>query len=317
MIKNLLIGAITNYDWNKVRVFFCSYKKVKFENCHCVMFLARMSQRAIKRIESCGVTVYSMPDKYLDIPIINSRWKIYEDYLNVNPDKYNLVFTTDIRDSFFQLDVFKFYNSTKPFLGIAIEDGILTERINKNWLINAYGKDLYKTISNERIICSGTIWGTPDKFGEFCKAMWENVSSERLKGLRLQIIDQAICNFIIYHDKMFNDCLIKSNNIDGFVMTIGLRKRQDIILDNNNNILNGNRQVGAVIHQYDRFRDLSNIAFLRNCRELSPFSTMINIMAILLCIILFKFKRYISKRYSSLINKTNNKKVLFSSLYIK
>lgn len=164
MIKNLLIGAITNYDWNKVRVFFCSYKKVKFENCHCVMFLARMSQRAIKRIESCGVTVYSMPDKYLDIPIINSRWKIYEDYLNVNPDKYNLVFTTDIRDSFFQLDVFKFYNSTKPFLGVVIEDDILTERINKIWLINAYGEDLYKTISNERIMCSGTIWGTPDKF---------------------------------------------------------------------------------------------------------------------------------------------------------
>ena len=120
------------------------------------MFVARMSQRTIKRIESYGVTVYPIPDKYLDIPIINSRWKIYEDYLNDNPGKYNLVFTTDIRDSFFQLDVFKFYNSTKPFLGIAIEDGI-NERINKIWLINAYGKDLYKTISNERIMCSGTM----------------------------------------------------------------------------------------------------------------------------------------------------------------
>ena len=35
---------------------------------------------------------------------------------------------------------------------------------------------------------------------------------------------------------------------------------------------------------------------------------MINIIAILLCIILFKFKRYTSKRYSSLIKKTNNNK---------
>ena len=76
--------------------------------------------------------------------------------------------------------------------------------------------------------------------------MWENLNSERLKGLN--IIDKAIGNFIIYYDKMFNDCLIKSNNIDGFVMTIGLRKSKNIILDNNNNILNGNRSVGAVIN---------------------------------------------------------------------
>ena len=48
-------------------------------------------------------------------------------------------------------------------------------------------------------------------------------------------------------------------------MTIGLTKLKDIILHKNNNILNGNRQVGVVIHQYDRFTDLSNKAILRNC----------------------------------------------------
>ena len=178
--------------------------------------------------------------------------------------------------------------------------------MNKIWIINAYGEDLYNTISNERIMCVGTIWGTYDKFGEFCKVMWEKLSSEWSK--RLNVIEQAVGNYLIYHDKMFSDCLVKSNNIDGFVMTIGLTKRKDIILDKNNNILNGNHLVGAVIHQYDRFPDLVNIAILKNCPELSPFSTIVNIIAILLCIILFKIKRYISKSYSSLIKKTNKNK---------
>ena len=266
----------------------------KFNNCECIIFVASISQRTIKKIESCGVTVYPIPEKFVNISIVNSRWKIYEDYLNDNQGKYNLVFTTDIRDTFFQSDVFNYYESTKPFLGLAIEDGTLTEKMNKEWIINAFGEDLHKTIANERIICLGTIWGTPDKVKDFSKIMWEKLISEWSK--RLYVVDQGIGNYLIYHDKMFSDCLVKSNNTNGFVMTIGLSKRKNIILDKNNNILNGNGLIGAVIHQYDRYPDIVNMAIMKYCPELSQLYTIINIIAILLCIVLFKYKRNISER---------------------
>ena len=84
--------------------------------------------------------------------------------------------------------------------------------------------------------------------------MWEKLSSEW--SISKKVIEQAVLNYIIYHDKMFNDCIIKSENKDGPIMTIGIAKREDITLDNNDNILNGKGDIAAVIHQYDRKKDI-------------------------------------------------------------
>ena len=104
-----------------------------------------------------------------------------------------LVFTTDLRDSIFQKDVFKYYDNQQSFLGIAIEDGILSyEPLNKEWLLNAYGKDVLNIIGNERIICIGTLWGIVDKFSEFSKIMWEKLSSECSLKFNIRQYDRKI-----------------------------------------------------------------------------------------------------------------------------
>lgn len=136
--KNLIIGVVANYNWTIIESFFKSYNKAKFENCECIMFVGNMSQETINKIQSFRVKIREIPKVLLNISLINYRWKIYGDYLNNNQGKYNLVFTTDLRDTIFQRDVFKFYDSRKSFLGISIEDGILSnEPTNKIWLINA------------------------------------------------------------------------------------------------------------------------------------------------------------------------------------
>ena len=252
--KNLLIGVIKNYIWKNVSLFFKSFKKSRFRNCDCIIFVDNISQKTINKIKSYGAIVYPVPKKLKKKKLINYRWKIYEDFLNSNPDKYNLVFTCDLRDAFFQKDVFKFYNLKKPFLGIAIEDGTISERVNKRWILNAYGKKLYKTIRNKRIICVGTIWGTAKKFCEFSRIMWKILDSKW--SLLHKVIEQAVANYIIYYKKLFNDCLVKSENKDGYVMTLALTKREKIILDSKNNILNGKGEIAAVIHQYDRKHDI-------------------------------------------------------------
>ena len=48
--KNLLIGAIVNYSWNKVRNFFISLIKVGIKNCDFVMFVGNMPQKTIEKI---------------------------------------------------------------------------------------------------------------------------------------------------------------------------------------------------------------------------------------------------------------------------
>jgi hypothetical protein len=87
--KNLIIVAIVNYDWKTIELFFKSYKQSGFTNCDLVAYIDNMNNYAINKIKG--------------IPLINYRWKIYYDHINDNKNKYELILTTDVRDSFFQL----------------------------------------------------------------------------------------------------------------------------------------------------------------------------------------------------------------------
>ena len=182
MKKNLIIVAIIKYDWSTMEFFFKSFNQSGFTNCDFVVFYDKMNEYTINKIKSLGIVVYSIKEKYKQsfnkIPLINYRLKIYYDYLNENKDKYNLVLTSDVRDAFFQLDVFQFYKKNESFLGIALEDGDLTNYFNKKWIVEAYGERLHRSIQHERIVCIGTLWGTLDKFMEFCDIMWDILGKE-------------------------------------------------------------------------------------------------------------------------------------------
>ena len=264
MKKNLLIGAFKKYKWHKVAAFFESYNKSNFTNCDCVMFVEKVSKSTINKLKNLGIIVLPIPNKYKKYMIINYRWKLYEEFINNNTNKYDLVFAADIRDTFFQQDVFKFYNSSKPFLGVGIEDSILNEKRNKDWLIDAYGEDIYKSIENERIICVGTIWGTSDKFSEFCKYMWDSLKTER--AVKINLLDQPPANYLIYHKQLFNDCLVKSENKDGAVMTIGLAS--NLKFDSEDNLLNFKGEIASVIHQYERHPSIVKKVMNKYCPEI-------------------------------------------------
>ena len=45
-----------------------------------------------------------------------------------------MVFTVDVRDAIFQKDVFQYYDSSKPFLGVFLEDGLMSSKANRIWV---------------------------------------------------------------------------------------------------------------------------------------------------------------------------------------
>ena len=132
--KNLIIGLAYKYSWNEIRNFFISLKKVGFKNCDFVIFVREMSKKTIKKIQSCGVITYKVP-KILKIPGFVYRYELYKDFLLENKDKYNMVFTADIRDTIFQKDIFQFYDYNKSFFGVFLEDNNLDDEINKPWVL--------------------------------------------------------------------------------------------------------------------------------------------------------------------------------------
>jgi hypothetical protein len=252
--KNLIIGAVVKYQWNKIRNFFVSLMNAKFENCDYVMYVGKMDKETIKLLKSYGITIFKIPDKYLKSgsKIHNYRFKIYKDFLSKNTNKYNMIFTADVRDTIFQKDIFKFYNQyNSPFIGLFLEDGIIKNEIhNKKWVNHFCPKG---NIWDKQIICSGTILGTIDKFIEFCNELWNFVVKKKdYKNPR----EQGIVNCLIYSKNLLKDYLIIQDN-HGPVMTIGLSKRENIYLDKRDNIFNYDNQIAAVIHQYDRKLDIT------------------------------------------------------------
>lgn len=295
--KNLLIGVFSKLKWEEVALFFKSFQKANFQNCDLVIFVDKIAIRTIKQIKSCGFTLYQIPDELKKLSIEIIRWKIYEYYLNNNSGKYNLIFAADIKKVIFQQDIFKQYEGKKSFLGVSLDEGTLDEKNNKKWIINAYGEEIYNTMKNERIISTLTIWGTEDKFKEFCKIMWEKLSSNSSISNKIKIVDQAVANYIIYHNKLFKDCLIKSDK-NGPVINIGLIDRKDILLDNNNNILNMKNEIASVVSQYESKRDILKIVRKKYCPELDKLIESNNIIFFIFAFIafIFIFITYIKNR---------------------
>jgi hypothetical protein len=263
--KNLILGVVETYSLYNILPFFKSLIHTNIRNCDIVMFVRKVSPRLINYLKSIRVFTYEIPQEYKNFSIVKLRWKLYIDFLKEKKNDYKLVLSVDVRDTFFQKDIFKFYENQKHFLGIAIEDGTLNEDYNKKWIIDFVGEKMHKTIQNERIICAGTIWGTLDKFLELAQILWDKLL------INIQTTDQGIANYLFYHEKIFKDCLLKSDNY-GPIMTIGLTESKKIILDEEDNVLNFNGEIASVIHQYDRNADI----MIKVMNKYSPELLMLN-----------------------------------------
>ena len=247
--KNLVIGVIEGYSWIEVKPFFISYIKANFTNCDCVIFYRKIKDNTLNKIRSLGIITFEIPKQYNRMIINNIRYKIYEDYLSDKLDKYNMILHVDVRDTYFQKDVFKFYKNKKHFIGLALEDGNMTDKYSSSWIKGQYGNEIYEELKNKTIICSGTIWGTVDKFLELAKFIWKEI--EKKSPYSFTILDQSSEAYLIYHKNMFNNCIITSDIYSGPIMTVGLSNK-NFYYDSEDNLLNLNGDIAAVIHQYDR-----------------------------------------------------------------
>ena len=256
--KNLIIGAVTNYSWDKVRNFFISLFKVGFKNCDLVFFVGNLTESTIDKIKQCGVIIYNIPKKFMEMKALihNIRFKIFEEYLIDNKDKYNMVFTTDVADSIFQSDLFQYFNYNRSFFVAFYEDGIIKHcQFNTRWSKYYCGEEGLNAIGHNRIICSGSILATVDKLIEFSQGLWKTIHEKNTLNI---LGEQGYLNCLIHYYKSFNDCLVKSDN-HGPVMTVALSPRSRLVFDKDNNLLNYDGKIASFVHQYNRKNDIFEI----------------------------------------------------------
>ena len=252
--KNVIISIIKGYSWSLVGPFFISLISANIKNYDLILFVDKLSDETLNKIKLCGATIHEIPEQYLDYKeLVKYKWKLYADFLKENKEKYNLVFTTDIRDVIFQKDIFKYFENKqnkKPFIGFTLEDINLRNPVNKHWVKQfCENNEEYNEIADKQVISGGTIISSVDIFIEFAEILWQTL--EKFSNF----FDQGAINYLIYYKNILNESVIFMDN-NGPIMTICVAKNNKITLDSDNNVLNFKGKVAYIVHQYDRKPDI-------------------------------------------------------------
>ena len=101
--------------------------------------------------------------------------------------------------------------------------------------------------------------------------------------------------FAIYYKKLFaNDTIITNENKNSPILTLGVASNESFIIDSKDNILNINGEIAAIVHQYDRHKNIVIKVMKKYCNDLMEKNTL-NIFTfnifIFLIIVLYKLKK--------------------------
>ena len=182
--------------------------------------------------------------------------------------RYKWCLTVDFRDALFQGDPFAAIEHVSKGAQVLLmqEIGyrIATEPLNRLWVSHCWGQDMLDKIGNEPPVCGGAIVATPlgmrSVRDAFCKSLWARVDG------RVHVCnDQGLLNVLVYGDasahggvpwavQRRNGSALTVNHIGGIDSAgRGLASIRDRDLGF---VLNDDRSVSAVVHQYDRFPEL-------------------------------------------------------------
>ena len=225
----MIVSTLTRFKWKKILPFIKSLVKANLQNYDAIIFVKEVNYSIIKNLKSFGINVHEIKEKFENIPIFNYRWKVYNDFLRNNRGKYKLVLSVDLKDTIIQRDIFSLYKDNEHFLGFSLEDVPLKNGISGYRILELFGAKIHEIIKNEKMINAGTVWGTEKEFFKFSQILWRKLL------IFPKADDQSEVNYLYYHEKMFKNITIFSDNY-GPVITIGVTKRDNINIDSDINI---------------------------------------------------------------------------------
>lgn len=263
-MKNVVIGAAMNYGVEQIKNFVLSFRKFNSADDIILIYDLNNAARIQDFADKHNIKLVGFePHNSYPAHVVASRFLKYRDIVRDNP-QYKHFLLADVRDVFFQSDVFANLNET-DYLYAVTEDPAVTIEIEKyhiNMITRLFGQNELEHFTGKRIICSGTIFGSYDKL-----VTWLDIFASYLAQIQKanpsicheMLLDQVIANHIFYFQEKGKATQVKDNG--DIVGTIGHcithpNHSGDMKLENDIIYLDG--KIPAVIHQYDRSPDLFN-----------------------------------------------------------
>jgi hypothetical protein len=248
------------YDYPFVEPFFESLKTTGFKG-DVVIFVSETVSKTTKRsLKKSGAILIDYLSSYPfkhdyahafknilpDASISNYRFVLYLQYLLANPDKYQNVMLTDIRDVIFQKNPFAETQGKR--INVFLEDPIQTFRtseLNYQWSSAANGKEVTDGILDEVVSCAGVTIGETTLILDYLDYIKKKLE---FRNELPWAFDQGIHNGYVYDFKPAGMRVFK--NDDGYVSTLGAY--QPYQTNSRGEVINSEGKSYAVVHQYDR-----------------------------------------------------------------
>ena len=134
-------------------------------------------------------------------------------------------------------------------------------KFNSRWLKEAYGLEKVKSFFDKPIICSGSTMGQKVAMEPYLQAMIAQFDETKCKIIGC---DQGFHNYLYYSNSLSNLIGVKEVKVfeqgTGIINNLGVLRTKPLrewgLLNDENTVLNWDKSVSAVVHQFDRDNEL-------------------------------------------------------------
>ncbi len=252
MTNNLILSAAIGYKFSQVEFFIKSLRK--FYNDSITFLIGKNDLELERELNKYNCKIIKMSINKKEIQF--KRYKIFLEYLKEND--FENILLCDSRDIYFQSNPFKF--NYKGEINFFLEDQLIKDcPYNSNWILRTYGKNELNKISNNIILCSGTVLGQNKKILEYLSLITDNITKYKYKKKLKYFLtfrpdpegrgcDQGHANFLVHNSKINNVNLYP--NSKGPIATVFYLKK--ITFDENSYLINELGKPYSIVHQYDK-----------------------------------------------------------------
>ena len=199
--------------------------------------------------------IYPWADLFLAPHCI--RYFHYLSYLLKNRDSIRQVLLADTRDIYFQSDPFSKLSENALVLAWENEKNIIkSNEYNREWIRAGYGEIKVEELGDCRISCSGTTMGSIGKILDYLNLMVFDLVFVNQRVHKGKGIDQGVHNRLLHEGRLPEHTF--SENGQGPILTLAAEDYKTIQFSHNQ-FLNNDGEIIPIIHQYDRFPELSEM----------------------------------------------------------
>lgn len=218
-MKDLIIGAASNYEFDKLRLWVSSARLCGFEG-DIIIVATNINKKTIDQLSKRGVKVYLYGDKQPDGSYIKtSKTLSYVErflYLQaalseLNLSDYRYIISTDTRDVLFQRNPSEWLENNLSSHKLVASSECINfedEPFNSKNAQEALGPLYFKYIANKEVYNVGVLAGQAKEMKALIDLIWQLSSNSPIR-----VVDQAVFNMIV-HSQLMSGFQTTRNNSD-------------------------------------------------------------------------------------------------------